>query len=47
VGAAWTELRPFHGPADLLSALADARVARRRRGGRARAGRRRRPPPDG
>jgi phosphatidylinositol alpha-mannosyltransferase len=47
VGAAVTELRPFHGPADFLAALADARVARRRRGGRARAVRRRRPPPDG
>ena len=47
VGAAWTELRPFHGPADFLAALADARVVRRRRGGRARAGRRRRPPPEG
>jgi glycosyltransferase involved in cell wall biosynthesis len=47
VGAAYTELRPFHGPADFLAALAEARVARRRRGGRTRVARRRRPPPDG
>jgi hypothetical protein len=47
VGSACTELRPFHGPADFLAALAEARLVRRRRGGRARAGRRRRQPPDG
>lgn len=28
VGAAVTELRPFHGPADLIEALADARLVR-------------------
>ncbi len=43
VGAAVTELRPFHGPADLLDALAEARLLRppRRRRARAPQGRRR------
>jgi glycosyltransferase involved in cell wall biosynthesis len=36
VGGALTEIRPFHGPADFLDALADARLVRppRRRGAR-------------
>lgn len=38
VGAAVTEVRRFDGPADLLEALADARLARRGEGGRARPG---------
>lgn len=43
VGAAVTELRPFHGPADFLDALADAHLARppRRRRARQPQGRRR------
>ncbi len=43
VGSAVTELRPFHGPADFLDALAEARLARppRRRRARAPQGRRR------
>ena len=42
VGAAVTELRPFHGPADFLDALADAHLARPPRRRRARPAQRRR-----